>query len=138
MTVPTYGIQDASYQAAGGLQGITQLVEQFYQAMDQEDFAKPLRQLYPEDLSEAKERLTAFLSGWLGGPKLYQERFGSLNIPSFHTRWQVDQAQTERWLQCMTLAAKAQGYPQDFAEYLLKQLSVPAERIRQACSHLAQ
>lgn len=131
----TYGVGDASFQAAGGESGLAQLVDDFYQAMDLLPEAAPLRALYPADLSLAKEKLATFLVGWLGGPRLYQAKFGHLHIPSFHTQWQIDQAQSQRWLGCMQHALSLQPYEPAFKEYLLTQLKVPAARIEQACAN---
>ena len=98
---PTYGQADASYQAAGGLEGIRQLVTDFYQEMDSWEGARELRALHAEDLTLAREKLTAFLSGWLGGPRLFQQQFGSISIPAFHARWAVGPELRDQWLDCM-------------------------------------
>lgn len=129
---PTFGIGDASFQAAGGSAGIERLVGDFYRIMDESEAAQNVRRLYPEDLSLAREKLAAFLSGWLGGPRRYAEQFGSISIPQFHTRWTVGEAERDAWLGCMQQAIALQPYSPAFADYLLAQLRVPAERIRQA------
>ncbi|MCQ4312041.1 group II truncated hemoglobin [Pseudomonas stutzeri] len=132
-----FGVGDASFQAAGGEIGIECLVADFYRIMDETETAACVRLLYPEDLSASRERLAAFLSGWLGGPRRYAETYGSISIPQFHTRWTVGEAERDAWLDCMALAISRQDYTADFAAYLLAQLRVPAERIlqagRQAC-----
>ncbi|MCQ4257683.1 group II truncated hemoglobin [Stutzerimonas stutzeri] len=134
-----FGTADASFIAAGGESGIARLVNDFYQIMDEHERANCVRRLYPEDLRAPRERLAAFLCGWLGGPRRYAERYGSINIPQFHTRWQVAEAEHDAWLECMALAIERQGYSADFADYLLAQLRVPAQRIvqagRLACPH---
>lgn len=129
---PTFGIGDASFLAAGGSAGIERLVADFYRIMDESEAAQNVRRLYPEDLTLAREKLAAFLSGWLGGPRRYAEKFGSISIPQFHTRWTVGEAERDAWLGCMQQAIALQPYSPAFAEYLLTQLRVPAERIRQA------
>ena len=40
---PTYGIGDASYQAAGGIAGLQRLVADFYRLMDKQPEAADLR-----------------------------------------------------------------------------------------------
>lgn len=128
----TFGVGDASFQAAGGSAGIERLVDDFYRIMDESEAAQNVRSLYPEDLTLAREKLAAFLSGWLGGPRRYAEKFGSISIPQFHTRWTVGEAERDAWLGCMQQAIALQPYSAAFADYLLTQLRVPAERIRQA------
>lgn len=131
-TESTFGVGDASFQAAGGSAGIERLVDDFYRIMDESEAAQNVRSLYPEDLTLAREKLAAFLSGWLGGPRRYAEKFGSISIPQFHTRWAVGEAERDAWLGCMQQAIALQPYSAAFADYLLTQLRVPAERIRQA------
>lgn len=127
--MPQFGEGDASFQAAGGYEGIHQLVDDFYQIMDATDEASDVRRLYPEDLSEARDKLTRFLCGWLGGPRLYLERYGQINIPKFHARWAIEQAERDAWLGCMALAIERQSWAGEFKEYLMQQLRIPAERI---------
>jgi hemoglobin len=131
LSVP-FGVGDASFQAAGGETGIERLVADFYRIMEESEAAACVRRLYPQDLSESRERLAAFLIGWLGGPRRYAEKFGGINIPQFHTRWRVGETERDAWLDCMAQAVARQRYSVDFAAYLLTQLRVPAQRIVQA------
>lgn len=128
---PAFGVGDASFQAAGGEPGLHRLVADFYAVMDESPQAATVRALYPADVSEAQDRLASFLCGWLGGPKRYAEKYGGISIPQFHTRWQVGEAERDAWLFCMEQAIARQPYTRAFSEYLLRQLRVPAERIRQ-------
>ncbi|NIF19705.1 group II truncated hemoglobin [Pantoea sp. Cy-639] len=132
MDTPEFGNGDASYQAAGGIDGLRRLVEDFYRLMDERPAALALRRLHPQDLAASRDKLACFLSGWLGGPRLYSERYGSIAIPSFHAQWPIDQTLSDQWLDCMAQAIALQPWSTAFAEYLLRQLRVPAERIVQA------
>lgn len=139
MTTPShrpFGSGDSSFQAAGGSDGIRQLVEDFYAIMDSAPEAVTVRRMYPQELGLAREKLAVFLCGWLGGPRHYAERFGPISIPQFHTRWPIAEPESEAWLYCMARAIERQGYNPAFADYLLQQLRVPAARIRQAAAHV--
>ncbi|WP_394560745.1 group II truncated hemoglobin [Aquipseudomonas alcaligenes] len=129
-----YGEGDASYRAAGGLDGLRRLVDAFYRHMDELPEAAEVRAMHAESLELARDKLTCFLSGWLGGPRLFAEKYGSIGIPSFHAQWPIGNAQAEAWLSCMAHAVAEQDYAPEFAEYLLAQLRVPAQRIVQASS----
>lgn len=131
-TPPLFGTADASYQAAGELEGIHQLVADFYQIMDSWTGAAKIRAMHKADLSQSEDKLTCFLSGWLGGPRLYQERYGSISIPAFHAQWSIDAEARDAWLGCMQQAVDRQPYSADFKRYLLAQLSIPANRVVQA------
>lgn len=130
MNRPGYGVADASYRAAGELAGITKLVDAFYDQMDLLPEAAVIRRMHPVDLTESRLKLAYFLSGWLGGPKLYSQHFGGINIPERHRHFPIDTAERDAWLLCMERAIEAQPYDPAFKEYLLTQLRVPAERIR--------
>lgn len=128
----TYGVGDASYRAAGGIDGLRRLVDAFYRYMDELPEAAEVRALHPASLELARDKLACFLSGWLGGPRLFAEKYGPIGIPSFHAQWPIGPAQAEAWLLCMEKAIAEQPYAADFAAYLLAQLRVPAQRIVQA------
>lgn len=128
-----YGIDDSSYIAAGKYEGIRQLVECFYTYMDTLPLAKTIRKMHPEDLSESIEKLTYFLCGWLGGPRFYQQKYGPIHIPKAHGKLNIGEAERDAWMHCMEKAVMEQSYPNKFKTYLLKQLYIPAERIRMIC-----
>ena len=127
---PQYGVGDTSYQAAGGESGIRKLVDDFYDAMERLPEAKKIRDMHPKDLEITRDKLTRFLCGWLGGPKLYMEKYGSIRIPQAHSRFEIGSKERDAWLSCMEEALKNQPYAADFKKYLLEQLHVPAERSR--------
>jgi len=127
---PAYGVGDASFQAAGGEEGIARLVADFYDAMDRLPEAAGIRAMHPADLGVSRDKLARFLCGWLNGPKRYQEKYGSISIPGVHAHLAVDTAARDAWLACMVEALDRQPYADDFKRYLFRQLSVPAERVR--------
>ena len=126
-----YGKLDASYIAAGKIDGICKLVDSFYNYMDSLDEARVIRAMHPSDLTVSSDKLASFLSGWLGGPRLYSEKYGSISIPMIHKHLTVASPERDAWLLCMKYAANEQPYDDTFKKYLLEQLFVPAERIRQ-------
>lgn len=126
----TYGNGDASYQAAGEYEGLTTLAERFYFYMDTLPEAKVIRAMHRDDLTESTEKLARFLSGWLGGPKLYSEKYGPIAIPRAHSHLPIGTPERDAWLLCMEKALAEQPYADDFKQYMLAQLFVPAERSR--------
>lgn len=128
---PLYGFSDNSFQAAGGLEGIRQLVDDFYQEMDELKDARVIRDMHRPDLTESRDKLTLFLCGWLGGPRLYHDKYGSINIPKSHMHLPIGEAERDAWLLCMERAIAKQKFAPEFAIYLLNQLRIPAERIFQ-------
>lgn len=126
----SYGQHDSSFQAAGGFEGIKQLVDAFYDAMENLPLARTVREMHSSDLDESRDKLSRFLTGWLGGPKLFSEKYGPIRIPVAHRHLEIGPAERDAWLSCMQIAVDAQPYAQDFRDYLMAQLYVPAERSR--------
>ena len=86
---PTYGQDDASFHAAGMQPGIRKLVDDFYDVMEQHNEADKIRNMHPADLEESRDKLALFLCGWLGGPKLYREKYGAISIPRAHSHLRI-------------------------------------------------
>ena len=127
----TYGFEDTTYQAVGGYDGLVALVDDFYEAMDTLPEAKRIRDMHPESLEVAKDKLVYFLSGWMGGPRIYAEKYGSISIPMAHQHLKITAEDAKAWLICMQVALDKHDYPDDFKAYLLEQLAFPANRIHQ-------
>jgi len=125
-----YGTEDASFQAAGGEEGIKKLVDAFYKAMDTLPEAKRIRDMHDADLTVSADKLYRFLCGWLGGPTLFREKYGPIAIPRAHAHLDIGIAERDAWLLCMKEALKDQDYADDFKEYLMVQLFRPAEFCR--------
>jgi len=131
---PNLGEGDATFQAAGGEEGIFNLVDTFYDLMRDRAPYRKIWDMHPESASESRDRLARFLCAWTGGPRLYRERYGPISIPSAHAHLHIDAPLRDAWLACMAEALDACEYPDTFKTYLLDQLAVPAERIRVACT----
>ena len=126
---PRFGVKDSSFQAAGGVDGIRRLVDDFYRIMDESREATVIRKMHPADLANSRDKLARFLCGWLGGPRLYTEKYGPISIPDVHARFVVGQAERDAWLSCMQRAIALQPYSPEFAIYLIEQLRIPAQRV---------
>jgi hemoglobin len=123
-----YGEQNSSFIAAGEEEGIFALAKEFYYQMETLEQAKIIRGMHPDDLTESIDKLARFLCGWLGGPKLYREKYGSISIPRAHQHLAISVKEQDAWLLCMHEALQKTNYTQEFQTYLLTQLRVPASR----------
>jgi len=126
-----FGTFDASYMAAGKESGVRKLVDEFYLQMETLAEGKHIRAMHKEDLNTVKDKLSLFLMGWLGGPRLYADKYGSISIPQAHQHLVINEAERDAWLLCMNEALKHQDYSDEFKQYLMQQLAIPAERIMQ-------
>jgi hemoglobin len=82
--------------AAMGEANIFRMIADFYRALGQ----SPVRHLFPGDMQVASERSAAFFVGLLGGPPLYQQRYGNPALRARHLPFRIDAAARETWLVC--------------------------------------
>ena len=133
-TNKSYGTGDASFQAAGGESGLRQLVDMFFDRMGTDQRFATIYALHPNDKEVSRDKLARFLCGWLGGPKLYNEKYGAIGIPRVHAHLKIATPERDQWLTCMTETVAEQPFAPDFRKYLMEQLYVPAEAVRRRCA----
>lgn len=92
------------HTALGGEAGVRALVERFYDLMALDPEYAALRALHAPNLDSAREKLFLFLSGWLGGPPLYAERYGHPRLRARHLPFAIGILERDQWLACMARA----------------------------------
>jgi hemoglobin len=95
---------ETPYQRIGGDAAIRKLVDRFYQLMDELPEAYTARKIHPQDLTESGNKFVAFLSGWLGGPQRYVEKYGPPMLRRRHMPYAIGPEERDQWLMCMKLA----------------------------------
>ncbi len=127
-----------AFHLLGGLEGVRALADSFYDIMTKIPEAREIRNMHPEDLGATRENLTLFLSGWLGGPPLYVEKYGSVNLTNIHALLDIDDAERDMWLSCMEQALHKQPIADELKRSLLNRFRIPAEKIRVTCQERRQ
>lgn len=94
-------VEQTPYELLGGEAVLRRLVDRFYAIMESDPLAAPVRAMHPADLSSSADKLFWFLSGWLGGPNLFIERFGHPRLRGRHMPFAIDAAARDQWLYCM-------------------------------------
>lgn len=94
------------YERIGGEAGVRELVRVFYDLVEAEPEGAPLRAMHAQGkgLDHAREAQFLFLSGFLGGPQLYAERFHHANVRQMHGHLAIGDAEAASWLACMEKA----------------------------------
>ncbi len=92
------------YERIGGATGVRQLVDRFYDHMDELPEAYGIRKMHAQDLSGSRQKLYDFLCGWLGGPQLYVEKHGHPMLRRRHLHFSIGDTERDQWLHCMHLA----------------------------------
>ena len=97
------------YEQLGGEAQLRELVDRFYDLMDLEPEYAGIRKLHPTDLAHSRQKLFMFLSGWLGGPGLYVERYGHPMLRARHLPFAIGTAERDAWMACMMRAMEDVG-----------------------------
>jgi hemoglobin len=92
------------YEYIGGEDTIRRLVDRFYELMDTLPEAYGIRKLHPADLSGSNQKLFMYLSGWLGGPPLYESAYGHPRLRARHLPFPIGESERDQWLMCMRMA----------------------------------
>jgi hemoglobin len=96
--------QLSPYQRLGGEPVLRSLVDQFYDLMDSLPEAAGIRALHPQGLATSRDKLFMFLSGWLGGPPLYEEAYGHPRLRARHLPFTIGESERDAWMLCMEQA----------------------------------
>ena len=122
--------RETPYQRIGAEAGLRRLVQRFYELMDTLPEAWDVRKLHPEDLSGSEEKLFMYLSGWLGGPDLFVERFGHPRLHARHLPFEIASRERDQWLLCMKQAMSECVKDEALASALLSAISGLADHMR--------
>jgi hemoglobin len=122
-------MQDAQtpYQLLGE-QGIRALCNAFYDIMDTLPEAAGVRAMHARDLAPMKEKLAEYLIGWMGGPPLYADKYGTVCMTEPHAPFHIGPEERDQWLLCMDRALERTAA----SEEVVAMLKVPLYRIADA------
>jgi hemoglobin len=121
---------DRPYSLLGGDTGVRRLVDRFYGLMDEVPEYHCIRKLHPQDLAGSREKLYLHLSGWLGGPPLYVEKYGHPMLRARHLPFAIGIAERDAWLACMLQAMEDTGVTEPLRDALLKAFFGTADWMR--------
>ena len=113
-------VEQTMYEALGGEAFFVDLVEGFYQGVENDEILRPM---YPEDLTDAKRHLVLFLVQYWGGPRTYLEERGHPRLRMRHAPFKITKRAREAWMTAMMSSLDAlksrmtdEQY-QEFSEY---------------------
>ncbi|MBT9370519.1 group II truncated hemoglobin [Rhizobium sp. CSW-27] len=92
------------YEAIGGDQTVRALTRRFYELMDSLPEAARCRAIHPPDLSGSEAKLYDYLTGYLGGPPVYVEKYGHPRLRARHFSAPIGVAERDEWLLCFRRA----------------------------------
>jgi len=123
--------QATPFELLGGETTLFRLVERFYALMDSEPEFHAVRKLHPEDLTGSRDKLFMFLSGYLGGPPLYQEKIGNPMLRARHLPYPIGKVERDTWLACMGRALEeTEVEPPELRHWVMQQFLATADWMR--------
>jgi hemoglobin len=93
--------QTTPYQMIGGEQATRDLANRFYDIMQSDHEASQLLAIHQQPLIQIRHKFFEFLSGWLGGPALYEKKYGHPRLRARHLPFTVDNQMKQQWMYCM-------------------------------------
>ena len=104
MAEPAEVTKVSLYRMLGGEAALRQLTRRMYELMATLPEAKAARSIHPADLANSEQKFFEFMSGWLGGPPLFEQRHGAPMLRRRHFVAQIGAAEVEAWLLCFERA----------------------------------
>ena len=122
--------QYSLYASIGGETAVAELVCEFYRVMDTSPEAAGIRAMHPQDLFGSIDKLSKFLCGFLGGPALYAENYGSPALRARHRPFNIGADERDQWLWCMQSAIDTTVTDQLLADQLMVSFGKMADHLR--------
>lgn len=94
------------FHAIGGRDGVSKIVDRFYDLMDSVPAYQDLRTLHADDLSPMRHSLSGFLCGWLGGDSDWFAANPGKCMMTLHARFPITAAMSDQWMSAMRQAMK--------------------------------
>ncbi len=118
------------YELLGGETGVRQLAHEFYNVMNEHIEAKNIRDMHAKNLELIQEKLFKYLSGWMGGPALYLQEYGTICLSKPHAKYAIGADERDQWLTCMDVALERVGASDEVKEMLKEPMYNMAEMMR--------
>ena len=97
-----WGDAETPFLEFGGEPPIKLLVEAFYDIIDAD--APVLRAMLPKSDAPSRDKLTAYLVEWTGGPALYSTERGHPRMRMRNAPFEIGPDEVETWLRCFAQA----------------------------------
>ncbi|MDR2856622.1 MAG: group II truncated hemoglobin [Novosphingobium sp.] len=92
------------FDLVGGRDVVGQIVERFYDLLEQDPAYAELRALHAPDLAPMRKSLTGFLAAWLGGPRDWFDEHPGLCMMSAHRGVAMTPQVGRQWANAMSRA----------------------------------
>lgn len=123
-----WGDAATPYEEIGGADAVRDLAETFYDVIDEE--SPLLREMLPSNTKNTRQKFFMYISGWLGGPPLYEEKWGHPRLRMRHLPFPIDDVAAAEWMRCMNLALDRVDVTGDLRVFLESRLAPLADHMK--------
>ena len=92
------------FERIGGEKTVRALVAAYFRQLHSQARAVTLCGFYSKDVEHYQARMTEYITGFLGGPGLYQKAHGLPMLREQHCRLTINEAMRDQWYGCMQAA----------------------------------
>jgi hemoglobin len=114
------------YEWLGGADTLLKLVDAFYDHVAKHPDLSPI---FPQDLTQTKEKQFKFLSQFFGGPPLYSVEYGHPMLRARHMPFAITPQRAQSWLGCMQSAMDEVGIQDPVRQYMLERFTHTANHM---------
>lgn len=123
-----WGDAATPFEEVGGGEVVVALANAFYDFIAEE--SPVLQAMLPASTVNTRKKLADYLSGWLGGPPLYEERWGHPRLRMRHFPFTIGDHEAAEWMRCMRLAMDRVGVSEPVRGFLDERFSQLALHMR--------
>jgi len=123
-----WGDAATPYEEIGGETRVRELAETFYDVI--EESSPLLRDMLPTNTKNTREKFFMYMTGWLGGPPLYEQKWGHPRLRMRHSPFPIDDTAAAEWMRCMTKALDETGVPEPLRSFLIEKRDESAQHRR--------
>ncbi|GGQ26039.1 group II truncated hemoglobin [Shewanella litoralis] len=122
--------QSNAYDIIGGDKVIRAIAHDFYQQMQTRPETQSLLAMHRSPIADSEQKLYEFLSGWLGGPQLYQQKHGHPALRARHMPFAINESMRDQWLICMHAAIHNSIKKPEHQQVIIQAISTLADNMR--------
>ncbi|RPA35805.1 group II truncated hemoglobin [Shewanella frigidimarina] len=122
--------QSNAYDLIGSDKVIRAIAHDFYQQMQTRPETQTLLTIHRSPMQESEQKLYEYLSGWLGGPQLYQQKHGHPALRARHMPFAIDESMRDQWLICMRAAIQNNIKKPEHQQVIIQAISTLADNMR--------
>lgn len=109
-----------------GEEKLHKMIDIFYDYVKNDD---RINYLFPDDLTETAYKQKLFQTQFLGGPNLYNEKYGHPMLRARHMPFKISPAAGEAWLENMNQAILDVEIENELREYLMARYTLTAKHM---------